>query len=133
MTTPAPDSVPRLDSWKAIADYLRRDVATVRRWEKTAGLPVHPLPGGRGMSVFAYTAEIDAWLSGAGREEARAEEHRSGAAAPIVSSRRWPFAALVLLVVVATGAGASATKGSDGHTITAAEAPTDAKPATGDD
>ena len=30
----------RLDSWKAIASYLDRDAATVRRWEKTRGLPV---------------------------------------------------------------------------------------------
>ena len=50
----------RLDSWKAIADYLRRDVSTVRRWEKTAGLPVRRLAGSQ--SVFAYPADIDAWL-----------------------------------------------------------------------
>ncbi|HVZ23327.1 MAG TPA: hypothetical protein VG871_19780, partial [Vicinamibacterales bacterium] len=53
---------PRLDSWKAIADYLRRDVATVRRWEKSLGLPVRRVPGGPGHSVFAFTAEVDAWL-----------------------------------------------------------------------
>lgn len=53
----------RLDSWKAIADYLGRDVATVRRWEKSVGLPVHRVPGGRGHSVFAFVSEIDAWLA----------------------------------------------------------------------
>ena len=52
----------RLDSWKAIADYLGRDVGTVRRWEKGLGLPVHRVPGGPGRSVFAFTADIDAWL-----------------------------------------------------------------------
>lgn len=57
--TPVPQ---RLDSWKAIADYLKRDIGTVRRWEKTLGLPVRRVPGGRGRSVFAYTSEIDAWL-----------------------------------------------------------------------
>jgi hypothetical protein len=51
----------RLDSWKAIAKYLQRDLATVRRWEKGLGLPVHRV-GGAGRSVFAYTTEIDAWL-----------------------------------------------------------------------
>ena len=51
----------RLDSWKAIAAYLKRDVATVRRWEKDLGLPVHRVAGG-GRSVFAHTTEIDAWL-----------------------------------------------------------------------
>lgn len=52
----------RLDSWKAIAAYLRRDERTVRRWEREQGLPVRRLPGGRGVSVFAYVSEIEAWL-----------------------------------------------------------------------
>jgi hypothetical protein len=52
----------RLDSWKAIAEYLSRDVATVRRWEKSAGLPVRRVAGNRGHSVFAYRSEIDGWL-----------------------------------------------------------------------
>ncbi|HVL66862.1 MAG TPA: hypothetical protein VM364_06320 [Vicinamibacterales bacterium] len=51
----------RLDSWKAIAEYLSRDVATVRRWERTLGLPVRRVAGS-GRSVFAYRSEIDAWL-----------------------------------------------------------------------
>lgn len=54
----------RLDSWKAIADYLKRDVTTVCRWEKEKGLPVHRLPGGARQAVFAYQEEIDSWLSG---------------------------------------------------------------------
>src|SRR6185503_3857318 len=57
--TPPPD---RLDSWKAIAAYLRRDERTVRRWEKTLGLPVRRVPGTRGSSVFAYVEEIESWL-----------------------------------------------------------------------
>jgi hypothetical protein len=44
----------RLDSWKAIAAYLRRDVGTARRWEKVLRLPVRRVPGGPGTSVFAY-------------------------------------------------------------------------------
>lgn len=50
----------RLDSWKAIAEYLQRDRATVGRWEKL-GLPVRRVAGS-GRSVFAYTADIDKWL-----------------------------------------------------------------------
>lgn len=61
MIEPLP-SRERLDSWKAIADYLRRDLATVRRWEKSLGLPIQRV-GGTGRSVFAYTGEIDEWLS----------------------------------------------------------------------
>jgi Tol biopolymer transport system component len=52
----------RLDSWKEIADYLKRDVRTVIRWGKERGLPVHRVPGGKRQAVFAYTGEIDAWL-----------------------------------------------------------------------
>ena len=41
--TPAPvkSSEDRLDSWKEIAAYLKRDVTTVQRWEKREGMPVH--------------------------------------------------------------------------------------------
>ena len=31
-------SVDRLDSWKEISAYLRRDVSTVQRWEKREGM-----------------------------------------------------------------------------------------------
>lgn len=52
----------RLDSWKAIAVYLGRDLRTVRRWEREKGLPVHRVPGGERRSVFAYPDEINKWL-----------------------------------------------------------------------
>ena len=51
----------RLDSWKQIAAYLKRDVRTVQRWERLDGLPVHRSPGAGSGSVFAYRAEIDRW------------------------------------------------------------------------
>jgi hypothetical protein len=54
----------RLDSWKEIADYLRREVRTVQRWEKEKGLPVNRVPGGTRHAVFAYAGEIDTWLGG---------------------------------------------------------------------
>ena len=53
----------RLDSWKDIATYLRRDIRTVMRWQEK-GLPVHRVPGGKRQAVFAYRAEIDDWLDG---------------------------------------------------------------------
>lgn len=58
----ARDRGTRLDSWKEIAAYLQRDVRTLQRWEKTAGLPVRRLqkPGLR--AVYAYTADLDEWL-----------------------------------------------------------------------
>lgn len=57
----------RLDSWKAISEYLHRDIRTLRRWEQQ-GLPVKRVPGGRGHSVFAYRSDIDAWMTSAGQK-----------------------------------------------------------------
>ena len=52
----------RLDSWKAIAEYLGRNARTVTRWASGRGLPVHRVPGGKRSAVFAFKDEIDAWL-----------------------------------------------------------------------
>lgn len=62
--TAAPDR-PRLDSWKAIAAHVQRDVTTVRRWEKREGLPVHRHVHDKLGSVYAYPEEIDEWWQGA--------------------------------------------------------------------
>jgi Tol biopolymer transport system component len=51
----------RLDSWKEIAAYLKRDVRTVHRWENIEGLPVHRHPHQKRGSVYAFKAELDAW------------------------------------------------------------------------
>ncbi len=53
----------RLDSWKEIAAYLKRDVSTVQRWEKKGGLPVHRHVHGKQGAIYAYHAELDAWWS----------------------------------------------------------------------
>src|SRR5262252_8853983 len=50
----------RLDSWKEIAAYLKRDERTVRRWERE-GLPVRRHMHKKQASIYAYKAEIDAW------------------------------------------------------------------------
>jgi TolB-like protein/Tfp pilus assembly protein PilF len=60
----SPSSGKRLDSWKEIAAYLKRDVATVRRWEKREALPVHRHHHEKLGSVYAYTSELDAWSDG---------------------------------------------------------------------
>src|SRR3984957_2472141 len=51
----------RLDSWKEIASYFRREVRTVQLWEKREGLPVHRHFHKQLGSVFAFRAELDAW------------------------------------------------------------------------
>src|SRR5262245_53120897 len=52
----------RLETWKEIAAYLNRDVATARRWEKREALPVHRHHHAKLGSVYAYREEIDRWL-----------------------------------------------------------------------
>jgi Tol biopolymer transport system component len=62
------DSDGRLDSWKEIALYLKRDVTTVRRWEKWEGLPIHRHLHRRRDSV----SEIDHWWDNRGSRLTRA-------------------------------------------------------------
>jgi TolB-like protein/Tfp pilus assembly protein PilF len=53
----------RLDSWKEIASYLRRDVRTVQRWEKKEGLPVHRHLHDKLGSIYAYRNELTEWFT----------------------------------------------------------------------
>jgi tetratricopeptide (TPR) repeat protein len=87
----------RLDSWKEIAAYLKRDVRTVQRWEEADGLPVYRLPQGRlkRSPVYAYTSEIDAWLR-------KNPTPKAEAATAKKSRRLWP--ALAALAIVAAAA-----------------------------
>lgn len=52
----------RLDAWKGIAAYLGKSDRTVKRWEAERELPVHRMPGSGHGSVYAWAAELDAWL-----------------------------------------------------------------------
>jgi TolB-like protein/Flp pilus assembly protein TadD len=53
----------RLETWGEIAAYLRREIRTVQRWEKSMGLPIRRLVGGpdKQSRVFALKHELDAW------------------------------------------------------------------------
>lgn len=51
----------RLESWKEIAAYLRRDVTTVQRWERREGMPVHRHLHDKLGSVYAFRSDLDAW------------------------------------------------------------------------
>src|SRR5437899_2509533 len=73
----------RLDSWKEIAAYLRRDIRSVQRWEKKEGLPVYRHLHDKLGSIYAYRNELEGWFntrqqSGAagavaGRQEGQAD------------------------------------------------------------
>src|SRR5438552_4580547 len=66
----------RLDSWKAIANHLGREVRTVQLWEKLEGLPVHRHFHRKLGSVFAYRSEVDAWREGTSRASGAMEGHK---------------------------------------------------------
>ena len=80
------DTGRRLDSWKEVAAYLGRDVRTVQRWEKTDGLPVHRVPGGKSRSVFASSSELDAWMAAGPRRRARRRWSVWAAAAAVIAA-----------------------------------------------
>ena len=61
MTTGNPAD--RLDSWKEIASYLRRDVRTVQRWEKKEKLPVYRHLHDKLGSIYAYRNELTEWFN----------------------------------------------------------------------
>ena len=72
--SPAPGSDERLNSWKKIAEYLRRSVRSAMRWEKVEGLPVHHRHiHGKGDSIYAYGKELDDWWSTRGAWSAQGE------------------------------------------------------------
>jgi TolB-like protein len=106
----------RLDSWKEIALFLHRDVTTVQRWEKQEGMPVHRHLHHKRGSVYALSAELDAWQQS--RKLPFEEEREPAPEAPtdpegqqttVPRGRRWfvvssaavALAALVTLAYVA--------------------------------
>lgn len=103
----------RLDSWKEIAAFLKRDVTTVQRWEKREGMPVHRHLHRKLGSVYAFRAELDQWARG---RNLRADQNDGTTEAAIdsvprpdetsVSARRLAAAGLIVVVVGAIAAGA---------------------------
>ncbi len=75
-----PQAEDRLDSWKEIAAYLKRDVTTVQRWEKREEMPVHRHLHDKMGSVYASRAELDAWTRS--RNLPAAQENGNDAVAP---------------------------------------------------
>jgi Tol biopolymer transport system component len=107
-----PQSEDRLDSWKEIAAYLKRDVTTVQRWEKREEMPVHRHLHDRMGSVYASRTELDAWTRS--RNLPAAQENGNDAVAPQppapprparTFSSRWtfvlPLAAAVCVLAIA--------------------------------
>jgi tetratricopeptide (TPR) repeat protein len=68
-----PRSSDRLDSWKEVANYLRREVRTVQLWEKNEGLPIHRHFHKQLGTIFAFRSEIDAWARQASKGVERSD------------------------------------------------------------
>ena len=95
MTEPMHGPDERLESWKKIAAYLRRDVRTVQRWEQTAGLPVNRLSRAQRPIPYAYKKELDAWWK---------RQSESGLPTePVRPRRRLAIAAVLVLVAIVGG------------------------------
>ena len=102
-----------LDSWKAIAAYVKRDVSTVQRWEKREGMPVHRHQHDKRGSVYAVRSEVDAWFES--RKLRLKGEDQTQEAEPMVpteaepapgtaSARHWlVLAAVTAIAVMVTG------------------------------
>ena len=88
----------RLESWKAIANYLNRSVRTVRRWEASENLPVHRLQHTKGHSVFAYCSELDAWRDSHQQSVQEGAIKRAKSAPRI--SLLLPYAAIAILAAI---------------------------------
>src|SRR5258707_3588633 len=91
-TLPESSSIERLDSWKEIAAYLKRDERTVRRWERE-GLPVHRHMHKKQAWIYAHKAEIDVWWNNGRQRLEPPEATRAGK----------PFGPWLLAGLVAAG------------------------------
>ena len=94
-STTAADGRPdgRLDSWKKIAGYLKRDVSTVQRWERRESMPVHRHLHDKQGSVYAFRAEIDQWWA-----SRAARLTQEPVPAPVAGRRSlWPYLALATI------------------------------------
>jgi Tol biopolymer transport system component len=112
---PSEGSADRLDSWKDIAAYLKRDVSTVQRWEKREGMPVHRHLHDKLGSVYAFRWELEMWsqsrnLRREGDPGAPDVQDTSLRATATVRARRvsrWGFVSLTIGAVAVLGIGAT--------------------------
>ena len=112
-----------LTGWQAIATHFGRNQSTVRRWAATADLPVHRGSSDKGVAVYAYVDELDAWLTrrsteaagrGASAPEATTPEalskSASEAAVKITTARRRVLAWTAAAATVGLLAGGTAIR-----------------------
>jgi hypothetical protein len=69
----AAEGLMRLESWKEIANFFKREVRTVQLWEQHEGLPVHRHHHRRSATVHAYENELREWWNRRCRAQLMAE------------------------------------------------------------
>lgn len=74
--TTEPAALDRLDSWKEVATYLKRDIRTLHRWETEEGLPVYRHLHKKRGTVYAYRSELDVWRKSRGPRPASSRARR---------------------------------------------------------
>jgi len=112
----------RLDSWKAIANHLGREVRTVQLWEKLEGMPVHRHFHRKLGSVFAYRSEVDAWRQGISRPPSGFPSESPEALVPFAYPERRKRIVIAVLPFESLGGDGEQTSFNDGvniETITA--------------
>ena len=100
-STPEPED--RLEGWKRIANFLNRDVRTVRRWEKDQNLPVHRVMHQKGATVYAYRAELASWLDCSDQQIRNASESSAKGKTP-KAAVRWAWVVTAITIAIAVGA-----------------------------
>jgi tetratricopeptide (TPR) repeat protein len=91
----------KLNSWKEIANYLQREVRTVQRWEKEAGLPVRRLLHEKRGTVYAFTKELDAWIASRSPVLANLDAANASAGNNRFTSRVYVAAAAICIFAIA--------------------------------
>jgi len=87
-----------LDSWKEIADYLKRSVKTCQRIEHELGLPIHRLADTPKARVFAYKEEIDRWIEKTQHSEKEIFFRKSRLKKLLI-----PSLGIIILAIIAVG------------------------------
>ena len=104
----------RLESWKKIAGYLKRDVRTVQRWEQSNGLPVHRHQRAQRALPYAYTKELDAWWAGQSEGPDWPVAAAASHPAPV---RKWLLIAAAFLLIGFSSLAALRWSGSSATTV----------------
>jgi Tol biopolymer transport system component len=119
----------RMEGWKEIASFVKRDESTARRWEREEGLPVRRHGHKKRASVYAYRRELEAW-----------REARGPATAGDVTEDRpprvWPSLMAAGLMALSVGDGTRLVAGAEGPpaaVMTVRELMRNAQPGAGDE